>query len=175
MKPQPETTPRAILSDGLLAGLLGYVTVIVVVGGWNLLGGRSPFHTAALFGSALFYGLTDPATLVMAPGPILAYNAAHLVVFLGLGMCASWIVALAERYLAALYLLFFLLGVVAFHGIAALGIFAQPLLGSGAPWQVGAGSLAATVVMGWSLWRRHPVLRRELREIPLGEVPGDPP
>jgi hypothetical protein len=38
----------------------------------------------------------------------------------------------------------------------------------------GAGSLVAAALMGWYLWRRHPLLWRELRDVPLGDVPEGP-
>ncbi len=163
---------RDILSGGLYAGLIGYGTVVILIAALNVLAGRSPFYTAALFGAALFYGLKDPATLVVAPGPVLAYNAAHMAAFLGLGFGASWLVALAERYPTAQYLILVALIFVAFHVFAALGFFAQPLLGAAGWWQIGVGTLAAALLMGWYLWRGHPLLRRELHDIPMGEAPG---
>ncbi len=162
---------RDILIGGLHAGLIGYGTVVVVIAALNLLAGRSPFYTAALFGAALFYGLKDSATLVVAPGPVLAYNMVHMVGFLGLGMGASWLVSLAERYPTAQYFILVLLVFVAFHVFAALGFFAHPLLGAVGWWQVGVGTLSAALLMGWYLWRGHPLLRRELRELPMGDVP----
>jgi hypothetical protein len=164
---------RDVLNGGLYAGLIGYATVVIVVAALNVLAGRSPFYTAALFGAALFYGLKDPAALVIAPGPILAYNAAHMVAFLALGFGASWLVSLAERYPTALYAVLVAMIFVAFHVFAALGLFAQPLLGAAGWWQIGAGTVAAALLMGWYLWRRHPLLRREVREFPMGEAPGE--
>jgi hypothetical protein len=161
-----------IWNRGLYAGLIGYGTVVVTIAALNALAGRSPFYTAALFGAALFYGLKDPATLLIAPGPILAYNAAHMVAFLGLGFGASWLVALAERYSSAQDLVLVSLLVVAFHVFAALGLLAQPLLGAAGWWQIGVGTLAAALLMGWYLWRGHAALRRKLRDTPIGEAPG---
>jgi hypothetical protein len=163
---------RDTLTGGLYAGVIGYATVVVVIAAINVLLGRSPFYTAALFGSALFYGLKDPATLVISAGPVLAYNGAHMLAFLGLGTGASWLVSKAERYPMAQYFIFFILIFVAFHVFGALGLFAEPLLGAAGWWQVGLGTLAAAVAMGWYLLRAHPHLRRELREIPMGETPS---
>lgn len=162
---------RLVLSGGLYAGLIGYGTVVVVMAVLNVLAGRSPFYTAALFGAALFYGLKDPATLVIAPGPVLSYNMVHMLGFLGLGMFASWLVLLAERYPTLQYFVIVLLVFVAFHVYGALLLFAHSLLGASAWWEIGVGSLAAAVLMGWYLLRGHPLLRRELRELPMGDVP----
>lgn len=167
---------QKVLAAGLYAGLIGYGTVVVVVAVLNLLAGRSPFYTAALFGAALFYGLTDPATLVVAPGPVLSYNMVHLLAFLGLGMGASWLVALAERYPTAQYLVLVTFIFIAFHVYAFLALLATPLLGGEAWWHVGVGTLAAAVLMGWYLWRRYPLIKRELELLPMGEtsVPPEP-
>lgn len=158
-----------LLTEGLFTGLIGYATAIVVVGAVDLLAGRSVFFTPALFGATLFYGLDDPAALVVAPGPVLAYNMVHLLAFLVLGLAAAWSARLAERYPSAQYLVLVLLVFVAFHVYAALLFFAQPLLGGAGWWKLGLGSVAAAVTMGTFLLRRHALLRRELREIQMGE------
>jgi hypothetical protein len=157
----------------MATGLIGFAAVAVVLAVLNIDSGRSPFYTPALFGSALFYHLTDPAALVIRPGPVFAYNALHLLVFLGLGLFISWLVSIAERYPAALYLILFPLLFVAAHMYLALIIFAQPLLGVAGAWQIALGSLVATLAMAWYVWRSHPILRHDLRDIPLGEVPDD--
>lgn len=162
---------RLMLRGGLFAGLLGYATVVLFFAALNLAAGRSIFHTAALFGSALFYGLDDPAQLEIAAGPVLSYNMVHALGFVAIGMLASWLVAKAEEYPVAQYGLFVALLFVAAHVYAGLLIFARPLLGGGAWWQVGLASVAAAVVMGWYLLRQHPLLRWELRHIDMGEPP----
>ena len=164
---------KLILTGGLAAGLIGYATVVVVVGALNVLMGRSLFHTAAMFGSAMFYGLEDPATLQIEAGPVLAYNMVHVLAFLAVGMVTSWLVSLAEQFPAAQYFILVALVFVAFHLSAALLLFAGPLLGSGAWVTVGVGGLAAAVLMGWYLLKTHPLLREELKEIPMGEVPAE--
>ena len=168
------TQTRDILIGGLWAGVIGYATVVVVMAALNVLLGRSPFYTAALFGSALYYGLKDPTHLVIAAGPVLAYNATHMVGFLALGFGASWLTALAERYPTAQYFILFVLIFVAFHVYGALGFFAEPLLGAAGWWEIGIGTMAAAVAMGWYLWRGHPVLRRELHDLPMGATPTAP-
>ena len=156
-------------SEGLFTGLVGYATTLAVVGVVDLVAGRSMFYTPAMFGATLFYGLADPYVLVVVPGPVLAYNMVHLLVFLVLGLAAAWCVGLAERHPTALYLVLVLLLFVAFHLYVALLFFAQPLLGAEGWWKLGLGSVAAAITMGMFLLVRHDLLRRELREIPMGE------
>ncbi len=79
--------------------------------------------------------------------------------------------SLAERYPTAQYFILVLLVFVAFHVYGALLLFSHPLLGAAGSWQIGVGTLGAAVLMGWYLWRRHPLLSRELQELPMGNVP----
>jgi hypothetical protein len=160
---------KNLLTNGMFAGLLGYLTVVVLFALLNLLMGRSPFYTPAMFGAVLFYGLEDPAALEITPGPILAYNMVHVLAFVALGVLASWLVTKAEEYPVARYAILVLLVFVAAHIYAALLLFAQPLLAGSGWWQIGAVSLAAAIAMGWYLVRQHPVLRRGLGETPLGD------
>ena len=92
---------KLILSGGLFSGLIGYGTVVVVVSLLNVVRGESPFHTAAMLGSALFYGLDDPSALTIEAGPVLAFNMVHVLSFLAMGMFASWLISLAEKFPAA--------------------------------------------------------------------------
>jgi hypothetical protein len=161
---------KLILVGGLASGLIGYGTVVVVVSLLNVLAGRSPFYTAAMFGSALFYGMRDPASLVIEPGPVLAYNMVHVLAFLAIGLIASWLVALAERYPAAQYLVLVVLIFAAFHIFAAMTLFSGPLLGERAWLIVGVAGVAAAVLMGWYLLKTHPLLEAELKETPMGAV-----
>jgi len=162
---------QTILRGGLMAGLIGYGTIVVFFAVLNLFEGRSPFYTAALLGSALFQGLRDPAAVQVTARPVFAYNAVHLLAFLAAGFLASWLVAEAERHPAAQYLVLVLLLVIAFHVYGAVLLAAQPLFGPGAWWRTGVPSLAAALLMGWYLLRLHPALRQEMREIPMGDVP----
>jgi len=162
---------RALLSGGFWAGFIGYVTVVVLVAVFNVLAGRSPFYTAALFGNTLLFGETDASSLAIAPGPVLAFNMIHLLIFLVLGLVASLCVTVGERYPASQYALFaalFLGGLLLYAGLVLFGL---PLLGSAAWWQVGVSGAGAALAMGWYLLRAHPVLRRELRELQWGETP----
>ena len=159
---------RATLTDGLYTGLVGYGVVVLSLALVNVARGQSPFYTAALFGSTLFYGLDDPAALQVAAGPVLAYNMVHLLVFLTLGFFTSWLVTVAERYPVTRFLVLFTLIFVAGHVYGALLLFAQPLLAEAAWWQIGVASALAAIAMAGYLLHAHPALRRSLREIPIG-------
>ncbi len=89
------------------------------------------------------------------------------------GFVASWLVGLAERYPLTQYMVLIVLILVAFHLYAAMLLYALPLLGPTAWWEIGLASVLAAVGMGWYLLRLHPALRQELHDIPMGEVPRD--
>jgi hypothetical protein len=153
----------------MFAGLLGYLTVVVLFAALNVLAGKSAFYTPAVFGSVLFYGLEDLSTLQVTPGPVLAYNMVHVLSFVALGIFASWLVSKAEQYPVARYAIFFVLIFAGAHVYAALLLFAQPLLAGLAWLQILLVSAAAAAVMGWYLLRQRPLLREQLRRVPLGD------
>lgn len=165
---------EVILRGGLFAGLIGYFTIVVFFAAVNLVAGRSPFHTAALFGSAMFFGLKDPAALVLTPAAVLTFNMVHALVMLAAGMVTSWLVALSEKYPVTQWAVLVALIFVGFHLFAAVQLFATPLMGALGWIQITAASVAAAGAMAWYLLGIHPQLRRELRDIAMGEVPPTP-
>jgi hypothetical protein len=115
-----------LLMQGLVAGLIGYLVVVVFFFILNLIAGKSPFYTAALLGGVIFYGVGDPASVKVWAGPIIAYNGLHLVIFLVLGVVAAWLAELSERgpefwYISILVFLF-----IGFHIYGALLLLTEP-------------------------------------------------
>ena len=161
---KPERTE--VFAQGLVAGLAGYATVAVFFAIVNLIAGRSVFHTAALLGSALFYGLRDPAQLVIAPGPVLSYNGLHLVIFLCLGTIAAWLAYLAEKgpelwYVGAVAFIF-----MAFHTFGFFLALTQPVRAALAPWlMLAAGGIGCAAMAAYLVWV-HPRIRWEMRHYP---------
>jgi hypothetical protein len=138
----------------------------------NLVGGHSPFETAALLGSALFFGLKDPSQLVITPGAVLTFNMVHALVMLAVGFVGSWLVAKSEKYPISHYAVLVALIFVGFHLFGAVYFFASPLMGSGAWLPIAVASIAAAITMGAYLLWLHPALRQQLRQIPMGAVRG---
>jgi hypothetical protein len=161
---------EVILQGGLFAGLIGYGTIVLFFAVFNVIGGHSPFHTAAMLGSVLFFDLRDPALMVVTPAAVLTFNMVHALVMLAVGFVASWLVTKGEQYPVSHYLVLVALVFVGVHLYAAVYFFAAPFLGSGAWLPIALASVAAAVTMGWYLLWIHPALRRELRELPMGEA-----
>lgn len=155
----------SFLMEGLVAGLVGYVAVVLFFVVVNLVAGRSIFYTAALLGSGLLAGMPPEGAPVVTVGPVVAYNMVHLLVFLALGIFGAFVVVKTERF-PALWVLA-LLGaiVVGASALMALFFWAAPLLGGGAWWQLVVASVLAAGLMAWYLLARHPRLRHELGDI----------
>lgn len=161
-----------ILEGGLFAGLIGYFTIVLFFAVFNLVGGHSPFETAALLGSALFFGLRDPSQLQVTPAAVLTFNMIHALVMLAVGFLTSWLVAKSEKYPVSHYAVLVALVFVGFHLFAAVYFFASPIMGSRAWLPIALASIAAAIAMGGYLLWLHPTLRHQLRQVPMGEVPG---
>lgn len=152
------------LLDALVAGLIGYGTVVVSFALFNVIQGRSVFYTAALLGSSLFYGLEDPRQLVIAAAPVLAFNGLHLLLFLVAGAFMAWLAGMAERIPHGWYLVVILFLIVMPH-VFGLPVWFSDAIRTEIPlWYVVAATSAAAVGMGAYLLASHPRLRLALRE-----------
>lgn len=148
-----------VLGQGVIAGLIGYATVALVFAVANALAGRSVFYTAAILGASLFYGIRDPAQVVVSAPYVFAYNGVHLVVFLGFGLVSAWMAWLAERVTQLWYVGLVMFFFIAFHLVAAMQAIAIPMqqaISGPAIWTAGA---AAAVLMAAYLLYIHPRIR----------------
>ena len=159
-----EKQREQVLSQGLVAGLIGYATVALFFVVVDVLFGRAAFYTPALIGGALFYGLRDPSELVVWAGPVFSYNGVHLLLFLALGALAAWLARFSERAHQLWYVGLSLFLFVLLHLQGAVLMLTERVRESLSTWQVLVAGLAAGVTMcGYLLWT-HPKLRREFRE-----------
>lgn len=162
---------KRMLFEGLVAGVVGYLAVAVFFALWNVLWGRSPFHTAALLGEGLFAGLRDPAALALDPGMIFAFNGVHLLAFLAFGYFAAWLIYETELHPEFWYLAFFLFlaaTVVSYAVVLALTVLVGSIL---SPWLVVGSSLIGAVAMAAFLAGAHRPLLGAIRradEAPIG-------
>ena len=152
------------LWHGLMAGLIGYVTVAVAVSLGDLLMGRSLFYTVSLLGEWLFYDLRDPASLRVWPGAVFAYNGLHLLVFLAFGLTASWLTTLSERGPLYWYAALTLLIVVFVHMFAVVLFMTEPLRREIPLALVLLPSILTVAAMCFYLLRTHPQLRHDMSE-----------
>jgi hypothetical protein len=79
------------------------------------------------------------------------------------GLLATYSTHLAERRpeVLALFAVLFVVFQVGFYGMTAV-LHMTDVLGSLTWYQIAAGNLLATAVMGGYLWRAHPAIRENL-------------
>ena len=154
-----QATSRRIIGQGVMAGVIGFVTIALLFALVNIVSGRSPFYTSALLGATLFHGATDPAQVAVTPQNVLAYSGLHLLVFLAFGALAAALAALADRGSHLWYVSLFFFVFVTFHLEGVVQSFAYPMreaLSAAAIW--GAGFAASAAMLGFLIWR-HPRIR----------------
>jgi hypothetical protein len=128
----------------------------------DVVGGQPLFFTPALLGSYLFYGVRDPVALTVWAGPVLAYNGAHLLIFLAFGIFMAGLAALADRGAQLWYVAVSIFLIIVPHVLGVPLLFA-PIVRSAIslPVIIAATTMAAIVMAGY-LWRAHPRLRADV-------------
>jgi hypothetical protein len=156
---KPERT--RVLAEGLVAGLLGYASIVLFYGVVNLVSGRSFFHTAAELGGGL---VGREAIGGAVAGAVLAFNGIHLLAFLLIGVAAAWVVGETERHPSLFALLLFIAIAGLLLSVAGFAILEASTGRGPSMASVAAASLLAGAVMAVYLFRAHPRLWREVRE-----------
>jgi hypothetical protein len=156
-----------LVRNGVVAGLIGAGSVAAWFLVVDVLAGRA-FFTPAVLGSAVFWGLRDPAAVSIGMQPILAYTAVHILAFIIVGTAASFMFAAIEKDPGLTWLLieFFIVFEVGFYGAVAL-LF-TPLLAELAWINVAVGNLIAAGVLGTYFWRIHPPFSEKVTVTPAG-------
>lgn len=150
--------------DVLATGVIGFASVVLVFTVADLIAARPILYTPALLGDALFYGVTRPSEVTVAPGPVLAYTSAHLLVFLVLGAVAAGFASIASRHAHVWFLVVNLFILVLTHASGVVLTLTESLQGIVSAWLVGGATLAAATTMTAYLLWAYPSLRRELGE-----------
>jgi hypothetical protein len=158
-----------ILREGFIAGLIGAAAVALWFLVVDVIAGR-PFFTPAMLGSAVFWGVHDPAQVVIEYSRIIGYTMIHVSAFIIVGTIAALLAAEVEVAPPTLYLLVVFFAIFEFGFYVTVAILAQPLLGSLAWWNVAIGNAIAAFGMGFYLWRVHPKIAATLKLHPLGET-----
>lgn len=153
----------SMLRRGVVAGALGYVTVVAFYVLINVIAGRSVFYTAERLGEVLLRRPPGTVSLSTDPGPIFVYNGLHLIVFLAIGVAASWLLLETAKHPRWWYLILSVAVIVFFHLVGAVMAFAAPM-GEILPlWSVAVSSLLAALVVAGYLLASQPGLAEDLR------------
>jgi hypothetical protein len=156
-----------ILREGFIAGCVGAGAVAIWFLLIDVINGR-PFFTPAMLGSAVFWGIHDPAQVVIAYSNIIGYTMIHVSAFVVVGCIAAALAAEVEEAPSTLFLVVVGFCFFEFGFYILVAILAQPLLGALAWWNVAIGNAIAALGMGYYLWREHPKIGEELKRHPLG-------
>jgi hypothetical protein len=151
----------AALTQGLVAGLIGYSVFVIYFAGANTLAGDSPFHTASVLGAALFS--LDGGGSVAAS--VIAYNGLHLIASLAMGLIASFLVLEVDLHPNLWYVVMFLFIAGLLYAVGLGGIVANEIAGAVTWLQVVVVNVVAAVLSGWYLWRSHPRLKDRVRRV----------
>ena len=169
------TTKRTI-RDGLVVGLIGYLSVAAFYSAFDFLAARGFLYTVDQLGRAVFRGARDPAFLMLYHdrdmGAIFAYNALHLVLALAIGCIVTGLIAVAERrpdraMLASTTIVggFFVTVIV----VSFLTAPMRPVLPT---WSIVVANALATAVAATYLLRKRPGLLRTLLPFRAGRAPS---
>src|SRR5947208_7107433 len=158
-----------IMREGFIAGLIGAAAVALWFLVVDVIAGR-PFFTPAMLGSAVFWGVHDPAQVVIEYSRIIGYTMIHVSAFIIVGTMSAVLAAEVEVAPHTLYLVVVFFAIFEFRFYVTVAVLAQHLLGSLAWWNVAIGNAVAAFGMGYYLWRVHPQLAATLKLHPLGET-----
>ena len=149
-----------VYAEGLLAGLVGAVTIALWFLLLDVLNGR-PLYTPSVLGAVLLRGgegLADAQTLPISLEMVVPFTWVHVLAFLLIGVAASRLLALAERNPSFGFGILLLFVVFEFGFLLVSMVLAEPVLHALAWPEVLIGNLLAAAAMTAMFWRWHPHL-----------------
>lgn len=148
--------------DGVVVGLIAYMSVAVFYSAFDLLASRGTLYTVDLLGKAVFRGLRDPTVLQYPIQPDLTaifwYNGLHLVASLVIGLIVIRLIEHAEQHPAQARLV---LGVIVAGFVVTVlgvGVLTTPMRPVLPWWSIAAANGLATLLAGGYLLRKRPGL-----------------
>jgi hypothetical protein len=163
----PALTQNRIVREGVLAGVVGAVSVAVWFLIFDVVQGRVLFTPGAL-GSELFLRVAEPGEVQVNLLTVGGYTVFHFAAFITVGLVAAAIAIQAERTPPILLAGLLIFATFEAFSLGLLAIAAEWLVGELGWLSIGGANLIATLAMGYFLWQTHPKLRAVLRhETPL--------
>lgn len=152
-----------IVRAGLITGLLGGAVVAVWFLIIDALRGQV-FYTPAALGSAVFYGVSTPADVVIRPSVVLGYTLVHFAAFVLAGLVAARLMDEAEKHppvILGVALFFTTLEVLSLGVLSAMAAW---LFETVPWWSPIVANLLAGAAMAAYLWQAHPGLHGRFSE-----------
>jgi len=176
--PFHDADARTMVSEGIVAGLIGAAVVAAWFFVLDLASGRLLFTPAAL-GPAMLYGVGAADGVIVSPGTVLGYTLYHLAAFTLLGIIVSALLAQVERFPPLIFGLFILFVVFETFVVFVAALLGAWIMQELAWWAIIVGNLLAALSMGlYFRWRRPALggkLSRESLWEPGGSAPGTAP
>ncbi|MEJ2482316.1 MAG: hypothetical protein P8049_04140, partial [Gemmatimonadota bacterium] len=169
-----ESAARAVVREGVIAGLIGATTVAVWFLVIDLIVGRA-FFTPAALGSAMLYGAAASDAVVVSAGTVIGYSVYHVAAFTFIGIVVAALLALADRFPPLYFGMIVLFVVFETFVVFLAALLGEWILEQLAWWAIVAGNVLAAVAMGSYLASRHPELRENLRDEVMWSGAGNGP
>ena len=158
--PRGESGPiPAVYAEGLLAGIVGAVTVAIWFLIIDMVNGR-PLYTPTVLGTALFggAGLEAPESIAPSFEMALSFTWVHVLVFLLIGVAGAWLLTFVEENPSVGFGVVILFVFFEFGFLLASTVIAEPVLHALAWPAVLVGNFLAAAAMAAIFWWRHPNL-----------------
>jgi hypothetical protein len=153
---------RRTVRDGIVTGLIAYVSVALFYGVFDFLAARGGLYTVNVLGKALFRGLRDTGVLGVPlahdTGAILLYNAFHFATSLAIGLIVVRLVEQAETNPAHEPAMFFVIVGGFVVTVLMVGWLTAPIRPLLPFWSIVLANVLATMLAGLYLLRRRPGL-----------------
>jgi hypothetical protein len=154
---------REVLVHGVIAGVIGYATVVLFFSLLSMAGGRSPFEIPSAMGSALLLGGAENGVGVEA-GAVLAFNGVHMLLSLGVGLVVAWLLYEAERHYQLWYVVTLLLIGGFIIALLAMGVLGSELARAVSWSSVLVANILWAITMGGYLYQYHRGLGQEIEQ-----------
>ncbi|MCL7983222.1 MAG: hypothetical protein M8862_11915, partial [marine benthic group bacterium] len=169
-----ESAARAVVREGIIAGLIGATTVAIWFLIIDLVVGRALYTPGAL-GSAMLYGAAASDAVIVSAGTVIGYSVYHFVAFIAIGIVVAALLALADRFPPLYFGMIVLFVVFETFVVFLAALLGEWILQQLAWWAIVVGNLLAAIAMGLYFSKRHPELRQNLRDEVLWSGEGSGP
>lgn len=145
------------IRNGLVVGLIGYITVAGFYAAFDLLAARGALYTVDLLGKSVFRGLRDTAVLGLPMQrdveAIVSYNGFHLLIALGIGLFVTWLVDYNQRRPQHARIVLAVIVAGFFITIVVVGLLTRPIRPLLPWWSIVSSNAIAMFVGGaYLLW-----------------------
>ena len=162
---------KIIVRDGIVLGLIGYFSVVILYALFDFLAARGFLFTVDLLGRSVFRGLEDPSVLAL-PGrapdlmAVSLFTALHLFLSLLIGFIVSILIEMSEEDPRKARLILFVLVSGFFVTILGVGMLSEQIRMLLPWWTILLANILAVVISSIYLTKKHPGIWDRLGPFP---------